>query len=163
MNISACRPYHAAAAGQGLLRSADGKSVFKVYYVSIIGRDDPARYEWEHCALTKAEYESGLGAQGIEGIGFVLAFPHITKAFRFSPKSETVMDVKAFDTQTLEPLDLGRDGGFVEFACYAEAAIAADEYRAWADAETVDEYLAFRSVAADFPVASHTKLSSYWA
>ena len=37
------------------------------------------------------------------------------------------------------------------------------EYRAWAEAVSVAEYLAARSDAADFPVVSHTKLAAYWS
>jgi hypothetical protein len=59
-------------------------------------------------------------------------------------------------------MDCSRADGYHEFSCYAEAAIAADEYRAWARAATVEEYLAFRSTATDFPVASHAKLAAYW-
>jgi hypothetical protein len=47
-------------------------------------------------------------------------------------------------------------------ACYAEAAIAADEYRAWAESGTVNDYLALGSDAADFPVVSNSKLAAYW-
>ncbi|MCJ7433362.1 MAG: hypothetical protein MUO77_07735 [Anaerolineales bacterium] len=45
MQISTCRPYHAKAVGQNLLQIPDGKSVFKGYYLSIMGRDKPEEYE----------------------------------------------------------------------------------------------------------------------
>jgi len=66
----------------------------------------------------------------VEGIGFVTAFPHITKVFRFGPEAETAMNVCAWDTRSMAPIGLGRSQGYVEFACLAEAAIAADEYNA---------------------------------
>jgi hypothetical protein len=44
MNISKCRTYHAISAGQSLLRMPDGKSVFKIYYLSIVGRDKPEHH-----------------------------------------------------------------------------------------------------------------------
>ncbi len=162
MQIVTCRPYHATVVGQSVLRMPDGKSVFKAYYTSVIGRDKPELYEWQHCPRTRADFEKTFLAGGHEGIGFVLAFPHVTKIFRFSPAMETILDVREFHTEDMRHMDCSREGGYHEFACHAEAAIAADEYRAWARAASVEEYLAFRSAAADFPVASHTKLAAYW-
>lgn len=162
MRIGTCRPYHAQTIGQSVLRMPDGRSVFKVYYISVIGRDKPEVFEWQHCPHTRGEFEKTFLAGSHEGIGFVIAFPHVAKIFRFSPATETVMDVREFHTEGMRSMDCSRGDGFHEFACYAEAAIAADEYRAWARAATVEEYLAFRSTAADFPVASNTKLAAYW-
>ena len=31
------------------------------------------------------------GTEGVEGVGFVTAFPHITKVFRYAPKAEILM------------------------------------------------------------------------
>ena len=163
MNIKSCRPYHSQTTQRDLLRLADGKSAFKVYYVSIVGRDDPAKYEWEYSPLTIEDFESRLVTAGeIEGVGFITAFPHITKVFRFAPSMETVLHVRAFNTADLSPLDLAREDGYMEYACYAEAAIAADEYHAWAKAAAVEEYLAFRSGFDDGPVASQSKLAVYY-
>ncbi len=47
---------------------------------------------------------------------------------------ETILDVSEFDTDGMTPRDCARDDGSHEFACYAEAVLAADEYRAWAKA-----------------------------
>jgi hypothetical protein len=141
---------------------ADGKSAFKVYYISNVGRDTPERFEWAHCAHTQAEFERTLSATGIEGIGFAIAFPHVTKLYRFAPSAETVLDVREFHTEGLRPNDCTRADGFHELACYAEAVLVAAEYHAWARAASVEEYLAFRATEADFPVASHTKLAAYW-
>jgi hypothetical protein len=162
MQIATCRSYHAQIVGQSLLRMPDGKSVFKVYYTSVIGRDEPERYEWQHCPHTREHFEKTFLAGGHEGIGFVIAFPHVTKIFRFAPAMETILDVREFHTDGMRHIECSRADGYHEFACYAEAAIAADEYRAWARATTVEEYLAFRSAAADFPVARNTKLATYW-
>jgi hypothetical protein len=140
----------------------DGKSVFKVYYISVIGRDTPERFEWAHSPRTQHDFEQAFLAGGYEGVGFVIAFPHVTKIFRFSPSAETLMDVREFHTEGMRPMDCARGDGFHEFACYAEAAIAADEYDAWARAKTVEEYLPFQSRKADFPVASHQKMATYW-
>jgi len=141
----------------------DGKSAFKVYFVSIVGRDEPARYEWCPCAMTPAQVEKAVRDSGAEGVGFVIAFPHITKFFRFAPSMETVLHVRAFQTQGLTPLDLRRDDNYLEFACYAEAAIAADEYHFWAKAPTVAQYLGTFSSFDDGPIASHAKLAAYYA
>jgi hypothetical protein len=146
-----------------LVRMPDGKSAFKIYYISIIGRDEPARFDWGRCAQTPAAFEALLARSGWEGVGFVTAFPHITKVFRFAPSMETILHVKAFHTGDLSPMSLEREDGFVEFACYAEAAIAADEYHAWAKAATVEEYLQYRSPFVDGPVRSHRKLADVFS
>jgi hypothetical protein len=140
----------------------DGKSVFKVYYISVIGRDQPELYEWQRSPRTAADFEKAFLAGAHEGIGFVLAFPHVTKVYRFSPDGETILDVREFDTVGMTDRDCSRSDGYHELACYAEAAIAADEYRAWAETGTVPEYLTRRSDAADFPVVSNAKLAAYW-
>ena len=162
MRIAACKPYHAQTVGRGVLRMPDGKSVFKVYYISVIGRDTPALYEWQRSPRSTADFERAFRAGGDEGVGFVLAFPHVTKVYRFSPEGETILDVRELDTEGLTDRDCSRSDGYHELACYAEAAITADEYRAWARSATVEDYLAFRSEAADFPILSSTKLATYW-
>jgi len=141
----------------------DGVSAFKVYYLSLVGRDEPARYEWEHCARSPDDFAARLRAAGWDGVGFITAFPHLTKIFRFAPAVETVLHVRAFATADFAPLELERDDGYLEFACYAEAAIAADEYHAWAAAHTVEEYLGYFSPFTDGPVVSHAKLAAYVA
>ena len=162
MKIASCRPYHSRTVECRLCALPDGKSVFKLYFVSIVGRDEPARYEWGQNPLPPDELQRRVIAAGFEGIGFIIAFPHLMKLFRFAPSMETVLHVRAFRTQTLEPLDLSREDGAMEFACYAEAAIAADEYNAWARAASVEEYLRFTSGFADGPVADAGKLRRYW-
>jgi hypothetical protein len=139
----------------------DGKSVFKVYYVSITGRDDPARYEWGKAPLSRGDFERQFAASGLEGVGFVTAFPHITKVFRFAPSMETVLHVRALQTASLEPLNLDRGGGWVEFACYAEALLANDEYRFWAEASSVEAYLQAWSDFSEGPIVVHDKLMRY--
>lgn len=162
MKIAPCRTYHARTVGRGVLRMPDGQSVFKLYYISVIGRDKPEMYEWSRCPRTPTDFEGAFLSGGHEGVGFVLAFPHVTKIYRFSPEMETILDVRECNTEGMTPRDCSRSDGYHELACYAEAAIAADEYRAWAEAATVDAYLSRRSDAADFPVASNTKLAAYW-
>jgi hypothetical protein len=162
MQIAKCKTYHAIAAGQSLLWMPDKKSAFKIYYISIIGRDRPDQYEWEHCHQTPVSFEKAFRMGQHEGIGFVMAFPHMTKVFRFSPHNETMLDVIEYGTEDMQPKDCSRGDGSHEFACYAEAMIAADEYEAWAKATTVEEYLAFRSNKTGFPVIGNAKLNSYW-
>jgi hypothetical protein len=162
MQITPCRAYHAQTVDRSILRMPDGQSVFKLYRISVIGRQTPELFEWQHCPRTPGEFEAAFLAGGHQGIGFVVAFPHVTKIFRFSPGAETILDVREFHTDGMRPLDCARGEGYHEFACYAEAVIAADEYHAWAKAATVEDYLASRSEAADFPVATNTKLAAYW-
>ncbi len=162
MQIAKCRTYHAHAHGRGVARMLDGQSVFKLYYISIIGRGQPERYDWQYSPRSPAEFEQVFVSGGHEGIGFAIVFPHVTKIYRFSPDMETILDVREYETDGMTPRDCSRRDGFHEFACYAEAVIAADEYRAWAKAATVNEYLAFRSDAAEFQVVSNNKLAAYW-
>jgi hypothetical protein len=162
MQIAPCHTYHAQTVGRSVLRMPDGKSVFKVYYISVIGRDKPELYEWRRCSRTPADFEQAFLSADHAGVGFVIAFPHVTKIYRFSPEMETILDVREHNTEGMTHRDCSRCDGYHELACYAEAVIAAEEYRAWAKAATVEEYLAYRSDAADFPVSSHTKLAAYW-
>jgi hypothetical protein len=161
--ITPCNPYDARIVGHDLVRLGDGISAFKVYFVSIVGRNQPRRYEWAHNSLGQDTFLADFRQSAWQGVGFVTAFPHITKVFRYAPNAEILQHVAAFDTQTGKPIDLNRDGGYVEFACYAEALLAADEYRFWAEAETVDAYLEQFSDCTKATVGSHTKLAAYAA
>ena len=90
------------------------------------------------------------------------AFPHIAKVFRYAPEAEILMCVKAFNSRDFAPISLARAEGYLEFACYAEAVLAADEYHAWARAHTVDEYLAQWSSLTEAPIAESAKLRTWW-
>lgn len=161
--VGRCDSYHAARSGEDVFRGKDGKSVFKVYYVDIIGRSDPSRTVWAECGRTRESFLSGLAeTEGVEGVGFVTAFPHITKAFRFGPERETILNVRAWTTADMSPIDLGRGEGYVEFACLAEALIAGEEYAFWAEADSVEAYLEKWSRFQDGPIARNDKLSAYW-
>lgn len=163
MKIKACGSYHAVIENCELLTMADGKSVFKVYFVSIVERDTPERFEWSANPISKSAYLDYLKTTDLEGVGFVTAFPHITKVFRYAPQSEILMHVKAFNTQTKEIVNLDREDGYTEFACLAEAMLANDEYLAWAKATSVREYLDYRSPSLDAPVVSNSKMAEYFA
>jgi hypothetical protein len=52
-----------------------------------------------------------------------------------------VLNVRAFRPADFTELDLDRSDGYVEYACLAESVIADQEYRLWARARTVEEYL----------------------
>jgi hypothetical protein len=162
MHIAECSPYHAQTVGQNLLKMPDGKSVFKVYYISVIERDRPEQYEWQHSLCNPAHFEKTFLCGQHEGIGFVIAFPHVAKIFRFSPYKETVLDVSEFHSADMRRRDCSHEDGSHEFACYAEAVIAAAEYGAWAGATTIEDYLTFRCDRVDFPIVSHMKLGAYW-
>jgi len=162
--VTPCNTYHARICPRReLVRTPDGRSVFKVYFVDVIGRSNPARTEWDKCSDSKDAFLGRLpGAEGLDGVGFVTAFPHITKAFRYGPENETVVNVRAWSTPSLEPFDLSCADGYVQFACLAEALIAADEYRFWAEADTVEDYLSQWSDCTEAPVCRHDKLLEYW-
>ncbi|HNW43401.1 MAG TPA: hypothetical protein PKI19_02785 [Elusimicrobiales bacterium] len=161
MEIKPCGKYDSRVDGSKLLTFAGGLSAFKIYYVSIPGRPQPEKYEWPLSALTPAAFEAALLRLAPEGIGFVTAFPHITKIFRFAPSAETILHVRAYKTADLSPLGLERPDAYLEFACYAEAMLAADEYRSWAAAASVKEYLAYFSAFAGGPVKENAKLAAY--
>ena len=160
--VLSCQPYHGNSAGQTVLNMPDGRSVFKLYLLSIIDRDEPMLYDWASSRLSISEFKVRFCERGYEGVGFVTAFPHITKVFRYAPEVETVGDVRELHTATLDEMDCNRGDQYHEFACYAESLIAAEEYRAWAKANSVDEYLQFRCSLSDFPIVNHNKLSDYW-
>ena len=163
MNITPCSSYHAVVEDCRTVIMPDGISTFKVYFVSIVGRPTPEKFEWGKNPLSKADFIERFRSMPFEGVGFVTAFPHITKVFRFAPQSEVLLHVQAFRPATGEAVDLNRGEGYTEFACLAEALLANDEYTAWAKAETVEDYLSLTSAVKDAPVASHSKLASYWS
>lgn len=162
MKVSPCRPYDARIVDRRTVTLPDGKSVFKLYFVSIVGRDDPSAYEWAHCGIAPADFASALAGRAVEGVGFVTAFPHITKIFRFAPSAETIMHVTAFRSRDWGEIPLDREDGYVEYACLAEALVAADEYAFWADAENVDSYLAQWSACQGGAIRTTDKLMQYW-
>ncbi len=161
-------PYDARIAGKRLLRSADGRSAFKVYFIDIVGRSDPSRYEWDRCSTGRDAFLAAF-ARIADGVGFVTAFPHVTRLFRFGPHAETVLDVQGYRTAELSEYPLSRGDGTFEFACLAEALIAADESSFWASATEVEEYLGrwspFAAGAVQRPalgkVADHGKLGRW--
>ena len=83
--IAACQTYAARSAGRAVYEN--GPHVFKVYLIDITGRSHPERYEWDRCGRDRDSVLTGLKRAGVEGVGFVCAFPHIAKAFRFGPES----------------------------------------------------------------------------
>ena len=153
--------YAARPAGSEMLRLGDGISAFKIYYVDIIGRSDPSRFEWDACGRDRSTISEGLARLGVSGVGFVTAFPHITKVFRFAPSAETILHVRAYSSADFSEISLDRDAGYVECACLAEAVIAADEYRFWAEAPSVETYLERWCDWPLSPIVDNTKLATY--
>lgn len=158
--IEPCKPYTARPAGTSMYRRGD--HAFKVYFVDIIGRDEPERYEWDRCGRDRTEVIDHLSSAQIEGVGFVVSFPHITKVFRYAPSAETIQHVRVFDTRDFSEIDLEREESYVEFACLAEAVIAAAEYRLWAEAETVRAYLARWTDWEQTGIHDSAKLAAYY-
>ena len=159
--VAKANTYHAVIRSQE--RLAAGKTNLKVYFIDIVGRKDPSRTEWDKCGIDRRQFLDRLAkTEGVEGVGFVTAFPHITKAFRFGPENENVLNVRAWSTRDMAPLDLARSDRYVEFACLAEAVLAKDEYDFWAKAETVEAYLAQWSGYSGGAVERNDKLLAYW-
>lgn len=158
--LPACQPYAARSAGRALYTR--GPHAFKVYFIDIPGRQRPELYEWDRSGQARPSVLAGLARAGVEGIGFVCAFPHIAKAFRFAPENETVLHVRAFRPADFAELDLGRADGYVEHACLAESVIADQEYRCWASAATVEAYLGQWVDWSPVAIADHGKLERYY-
>jgi hypothetical protein len=159
-SIEACQSYAARPAGRAVYEN--GPHAFKVYFIDITGRQHPERYEWDRSGRERDGVLAGLKRAEIEGIGFVCAFPHIVKVFRFGPENETVLHVRAFRPADFAKIDLARSDGYVEYACLAESIIADGEYRLWAGASTVAEYLVRWVDWQPAAVADEGKLGRYY-
>ncbi len=160
MVVQRGKSYRARTVATELVRQEP--SAFKIYALEIPDRPEPRRYLWSRSGMSIREFAAAFREAGHQGIGFVTAFPHITKVFRFSPAAETTLLVRALDTRTLAPLALERGEGYLEFACLAEALIAADEYRLWAQAGSVEEYLEGWSSFREGEIRAEAKLWRYW-
>lgn len=159
-SIKPSNSYAARPAGTGDYR--DGSSHFKIYYVDIVGRENPERYEWALCGQSPESVPEALRQAGVEGIGFVISFPHITKVFRFAPSAEIIMHVRAYKTGDFSEIDLQREEGYLEFACLAEAIVAAEEYVLWAKAPSVEQYLQQWCEWEPAEIAEHRKMMKYF-
>jgi len=162
MEVKPCMPYASKVCETRLLEMPDGKSVFKVYFVDIVGRDNPERYEWATSGMSKDDFLDRVKASGAEGIGFITAFPHITKIFIFGPSPETNLYTNALKTPDLSPLDLNYSGS-TEVACAAEMSVGAAEFDMWLKAGSVEEYLAQFANAGATEFRNHAKLLNYWS
>jgi hypothetical protein len=154
-------PYDARISGTRLVACPDGRSVFKVYFLDIVGRQNPERYEWDRCPVSRDAFLAAL-PRVADGVGFVTAFPHVTKMFRFGPHAETVLDVRGLRTPDFCEYPLARGDGTFEFACLAEALIASDECGFWASAADVGDYLGRWSRFSSGRIADPGKLGRYW-
>jgi hypothetical protein len=158
--IRACPSYAARPAGTAVYRS--GPHRFKVYFADVIGRAEPARFEWDRSGMERESVLDGMKRAGIEGVGFVCAFPHVTKVFRFAPSGETNLHVRAFEPPSFRELSLGREEGYVELTCLAEAILVGEEHRSWAEAPSVDAYLDRWTTWEGAAVAAPDKLRRYY-
>jgi hypothetical protein len=158
--IARCQPYAARPAGRAVYEN--GPHAFKVYFIDITDRAHPERYEWDRCGRERDSVMAGLKRAGVEGVGFVCAFPHIAKVFRWGPESETVLHVRAFQPASFAELDLARSDGYGEYACLAESVIGDAEYRLWAEARSVPEYLARWVNWAAVAVVDEAKLARHY-
>ena len=156
------KPYTSKVVGKELLLLDETRSAFKVYFVDIVGRDEPAKYEWAHCGRTTDDLMAQLREMAPEGIGFVTAFPHITKIFQFGPNPETNLYTRAYKSETFEEMPLDYSGA-TEVACAAEALILAEEFKSWLSSGTVDQYLDSMTDAGDASFANHEKMYERFA
>ncbi|MBM4085781.1 MAG: hypothetical protein FJ272_13415 [Planctomycetes bacterium] len=162
VKVKKCLPYTSKVVGRTLLKVDETKAAFKVYFVDIVGRAERQRYEWALCGATQEDFLARLKARRPEGVGFVTAFPHITKIFQFGPSPETNLYTRSFDTKTFEEKRLDYAEGATEVACAAEALILAQEFRFWLDAESVEAYLAKLADAGDASFRNCAKLAAYY-
>jgi len=158
--VKVCAPYASEVVAKSSLRIEETGGAFKVYFISIVGREQREKYEWECCGTATDDFLRTLEARRPEGVGFVTAFPHITKIFQFGPNPETNLYTRAYKTSTWEELPLDYSGS-TEVACAAEALILADEFRFWLEASSVEAYLGRTSSAGSAQFASHSKLREH--
>jgi hypothetical protein len=116
----------------------------KLYFISLLEREDRAKYEWAYSDLRKEDVKAGIeeliDPKDIPHI--VIASPNITAVFKFGDpeqyqKETNFAPSKMYRTASLEPI-VGED---VSMACLAEVHIISLERRLWEDAKTVQEYL----------------------
>ncbi len=67
-------PYDARISGTRTLSCPDGRSIFKVYFLDIVGRQNPERTEWDRCPMSRE--------------GFLAALTKIASGGPASPKKE---------------------------------------------------------------------------
>jgi len=159
--IKKCLPYVSRVVGRARYEDEESGTSFKVYFVDIRGREQRERYEWSHCGMSHDDFLEALRGIAPEGIGFVIAFPHITKVFQFGPSPETNLYTRAYDTQGLKERSLDYGMG-TEVACAAEMLIAAEEFGFWLSAESVGDYLQRSTTAGDAEFRNHNKLWSHY-
>ncbi len=162
MKFASCSSYCAVVEDCQVVRHNDGQSVFKVYFCSINGREQSERYEWPKCPLSQSSFLNQLKNSKYQGVGFVTAFPHIGKIFLYPPQNEILQYVEAFKPESFAIAPLQRDNDFLEFACLAEAVIAAREFVFWSESESVEEYLSQIGEFPPLPIRRKDKLRQYW-
>ena len=67
--VLSCESYHGISAGQAVLNMPDGRSVFKLYLLSIIDRDEPVLYDWASSRFSMSEFKVLFCERGYEGVG----------------------------------------------------------------------------------------------
>jgi hypothetical protein len=103
------QPYSSRVVRTQLFRPA-ARTIFKLYFVSLVGRAQREKYEWGLAAYGIDAFLAQLPGRSLQGVGFITAFPHITKVFRFGPAPETNLHAAAFATPTWEKIALERKG-----------------------------------------------------
>ena len=151
--------YTSRPVGVALLRLSD-KSAFKVYFMDIVGREEPEKYEWEASGRDRGAAMEQLKGAGLTGVGFICLFPHIAKAFFFGECGETNLYAQAFRGDPFRPSALDYARG-VEVACAGEMDVAAREFALWRKCATVEAYLSEFVVPEECGFANHGKLREY--
>ena len=157
--VQPVNPYTSRPAGTAMLRLDDG-SAFKVYFLEIVGRDQPEKYEWQACGRDRQAAVAQLRDAGISGVGFICLFPHVAKVFFFGECAETNLYATALRGDPLRPSPLD-DARGVEIACAGEMDVAAREFALWRRCETVEDYLAESVEPETCGFANHAKLGQY--
>lgn len=135
-------------------------AVFKIYFVDILNREQKNKYVWEYAEITKKDLLNGIEKLHPQGIGFIIAFPHVFKIFRFGPSIETNLYSIAYNPKTMERLTL-QEEGWLELGCLAEIEISFDEFTFWATSPNVEDYLLNFSSKGNGSILDHSKLFNY--
>lgn len=152
-------PYKSRVNMKILLKLSEN-SVFKVYFLDILNRDNREKYEWKYSINSPNKFLDKIKELNPVGIGFIIVFPHIFKIFRFGFETETNLYYKSFNTLTMEEINLRKDS-WIEMSCLGEIAIANEEFNFWAQKATVESYLELFSKSSEEEIKNHTKLNQY--
>lgn len=114
----------------------------KIYFMSLLDRENVAKYQWNHSPLKQDEVKAGIERliSPIDIPHIVVASPHVTAMFRYGDprqgeKETNICRPGIYETASMKP----QQGQAI--ACLAEWHIVSLERRFWEDSNSVEDYL----------------------